>query len=437
MSSVSQQSSLGEQSSGHSNQVSGAARLGMGLVEFIVTIAVMTASIALAIDSMLPALPAIGRTLNVANANDTQLVIGVFFLGFGLSQIFFGSLSDTFGRRSVLLAGLALFSLSMFAASWVESIEALLLLRFVQGIGGAAVRITTMAIVRDCFGGREMARVMSYVMIVFMIVPIVAPTLGQLVIAYADWHWIFILIGVVGAALFVWALTRMKESLPREERLPLSVGAVLSGFRTVLTNRITCGYMIGMTLFTAVICAYVVSVQQVFGEVYNLSDWLPIAFAGTAGGIAVANFANGYFVRSFGMRRISHTAMILFTVVAAIGYVLSLAGTPAFTISYLLFSLLLMFFAVIATNFTAISLEPMGHLAGTATAITGFVSTTGGALIGGAVGQLFNGTLQPLFGGYALFGVLTILATLWAENGKLFTHPGDSDTTHEHGGGHL
>ncbi|MDX0719589.1 MFS transporter [Sinorhizobium medicae] len=437
MSSVSQQSSLGEQSSGHSNQVSGAARLGMGLVEFIVTIAVMTASIALAIDSMLPALPAIGRTLNVANANDTQLVIGVFFLGFGLSQIFFGSLSDTFGRRSVLLAGLALFSLSMFAASWVESIEALLLLRFVQGIGGAAVRITTMAIVRDCFGGREMARVMSYVMIVFMIVPIVAPTLGQLVIAYADWHWIFILIGVVGAALFVWALTRMKESLPREERLPLSVGAVLSGFRTVLTNRITCGYMIGMTLFTAVICAYVVSVQQVFGEVYNLSDWLPIAFEGTAGGIAVANFANGYFVRSFGMRRISHTAMILFTVVAAIGYVLSLAGTPAFTISYLLFSLLLMFFAVIATNFTAISLEPMGHLAGTATAITGFVSTTGGALIGGAVGQLFNGTLQPLFGGYALFGLLTILATLWAENGKLFTHPGDSDTTHEHGGGHL
>jgi DHA1 family bicyclomycin/chloramphenicol resistance-like MFS transporter len=294
-----------------------------------------------------------------------------------------------------------------------------------------------MAIVRDCFGGRDMARVMSYVMIVFMIVPIVAPTLGQVVIAYADWHWIFILIGVVGAALFVWALTRMKESLPKEERLPLSVGAVLSGFRTVLTNRITCGYMIGMTLFTAVICAYVVSVQQVFGEVYNLSDWMPIAFAGTAGGIAVANFANGYFVRSFGMRRISHAAMILFTLFAAIGYVLSLAGTPAFAISYLLFSLLLMFFAVIATNFTAISLEPMGHLAGTATAVTGFVSTTGGALIGGAVGQLFDGTLQPLFGGYALFGLLTILATLWGENGKLFTHPGDSDATHEHGGGHL
>ncbi|WP_026623076.1 MFS transporter, DHA1 family, multidrug resistance protein [Ensifer sp. WSM1721] len=434
MSTISQQSSLDERQSEHIDGVSGAARLGMGLAEFIVTIAVMTASIALAIDSMLPALPSIAQSLNVANANDTQLVIGVFFLGFGFSQIFFGSLSDAFGRRAVLLGGLALFSLSMFAASQTDDIETLLLLRFVQGIGGAAVRITTMAIVRDCFGGREMARVMSYVMIVFMIVPIVAPTLGQLVIAYANWHWIFILIGVVGAVLFVWALTRMKESLPQEERLPLSVGAVLSGFRTVLTNRITCGYMIGLTLFTAVICAYIVTVQQIFGEVYGLSDWLPIAFAGTAGGIAVANFANGYFVRSFGMRRISHAAMILFTLLSAIGYVLSLAGTPAFAVSYVMFSILLMFFAVIATNFTAISLEPMGHLAGTATAVTGFVSTTGGALIGGAVGQLFNGTLQPLFGGFALFGLLTILATLWAEKGKLFTHPGDKEMAHEHGG---
>ncbi|WP_018239862.1 MFS transporter [Ensifer sp. BR816] len=409
----------------------------MGLVEFIVTIAVMTASVALAIDSMLPALSSIGQSFDVANANDAQLVIGIFFLGFGFSQIFFGSLSDAFGRRVVLLGGLAFFTVSSFAASQATSFEALLVLRFIQGIGAAAVRITTMAIVRDCFGGREMARVMSYVMIVFMIVPIVAPSLGQLVIMYANWHWIFILIGLIGLALFGLALTRMSESLSAEERMPLSVGAILSGFRTVLTNRITCGYMIGLTLFTAVICAYIVSVQQVFGEIYGLADWLPIAFAGTAGGIAVANFANGFFVRSFGMRRISHAALILFTLIAAVGYALSLAGTPAFVVSYLLFSVLLMFFAVIATNFTAISLEPMGHLAGTATAITGFISTTAGALIGSAVGQLFNGTLQPLFGGYALFGLLTIAATLWAENGKLFTHPGDMHTEPDHGGGHL
>ncbi|WEX86985.1 multidrug effflux MFS transporter [Sinorhizobium garamanticum] len=433
MSSVSERSSI-PQKAEHGDGLSGAARIRMGIAEFIVTIALMTASVALAIDSMLPALQSIGQSFDLANANDAQLVIGIFLLGFGLSQIFFGSLSDAFGRRIVLFGGLAFFTLTSFTASQASSFEALLVMRFVQGIGAAAIRITTMAIVRDCFGGREMARVMSYVMIVFMIIPIVAPFLGQLVLASASWHWIFILIGGIGAVLFTWALTRMKESLPVEERLPLSVGAVLSGFRTVLTNRITCGYMIGLTLFSAVICAYIVSVQQVFGEVYGLGDWLPIAFAGTAGGIAVANFANGFFVRSFGMRRISHAAMILFTSLASIGFVLSLAGTPAFVISYLLFSILLMFFAVIATNFTAISLEPMGHVAGTATAITGFVSTTGGTLLGAAVGQLFNGTLQPLFGGFALFGLFTILATLWAENGKLFTHPGDKDMAHEHGG---
>ncbi|WP_043614539.1 multidrug effflux MFS transporter [Ensifer sp. ZNC0028] len=421
----------------HVDGVSGAERLNMGIVEFIITIAVMTASVAIAIDSMLPALPAIGQSLNVANTNDSQLVIGVFFLGFGISQIFFGSLSDAFGRRRVLLGGLAFFTVSMFAAALTRSFETLLILRFIQGIGAAAIRITTMAIVRDCFGGREMARVMSYVMIVFMIVPIVAPSIGQLVILYANWHWIFILIGIIGAILFVWAFSRMKESLPQEERMPLSVGAVASGFKTVLTNRITCGYMIGMTMFTAVICAYIVTVQQIFGEVYGLGEWLPIAFAGTAGGIAVANFANGFFVRSFGMRRISHVSMILFTLISVAGFVMSLSGTPAFVVSYLMFSVLLMFFAVIATNFTAISLEPMGHLAGTATAITGFVSTTGGALIGGAVGQLFNGTLQPLFGGFALFGAVTILATLWAEKGKLFTHPGDKDVSMDHGGGHM
>jgi MFS transporter, DHA1 family, multidrug resistance protein len=161
------------------NGISGAARIRMGLAEFIVTIAVMTASVAIAIDSMLPALPSIGQSFDIANANDAQLVIGVFFFGFGFSQIFFGSLSDTFGRRVWLLGGLSLFTLSMFAASQATSFELLLVLRFIQGIGAAAIRITTLAIVRDCFGGREMARVMSYVMIVFMIVPIVAPSFGR------------------------------------------------------------------------------------------------------------------------------------------------------------------------------------------------------------------------------------------------------------------
>ena len=403
----------------------GSDRIGLGFREFIVTIALMTASIAFAIDIMLPALPHIASSLNVTNANDAQLVIAVFFFGFGLSQLVFGSLADAFGRRRVLLAGLAIFTVTMLAAAWTHSFTALLILRFCQGIGGAAVRICTTAITRDCFGGREMARVMSYIMIVFMMVPILAPTLGQAIITYGDWPWIFVLLGVVGAILFVWAGLRMRESLPREERLPLSFASVASGFSTVLTNRVTCGYMLGLTLFTGVICAFIVTVQQVFGTVYGLGDWLPLAFAGTASGIAIANFANGYFVRRFGMRRISHAAMIVFTALSAAIFLMALAGTPPFIVTYLGISILLMMFAAIATNFTAINLEPMGHIAGTATAITGFVSTTGGAIVGGLVGQMFNGTVQPLFGGFTVFGALSLLAVLWAERGRLFTHPGD------------
>jgi DHA1 family bicyclomycin/chloramphenicol resistance-like MFS transporter len=385
---------------------------------------------------MLPALPNIGQALGVVNTNDTQLVIAVYFLGFGISQIVFGSLSDTYGRRNILLGGLAFYTVTLFAAAWTGSFTMLLVLRFAQGVGAAAVRITTMAIVRDCFGGREMARVMSYVMIVFMIMPIVAPSVGQLIVSYSNWQWIFILLGLASAVLLIWAFARMKESLPDEERLPLSVGSVISGFRTVLTNRITCGYMMGMTLFTGVICAYVVSVQQVFGEVYGLGKWMPIAFAATAAGTAVAQFANGHFVRSFGMRRIAHAAMIIFTVLGVIGYLVGMGGIPSFTFTYVLISVMLMMFAVITTNFMAIGLEPMGHLAGTAAAITGFVSTTGGALLGGAVGQLFDGTVQPLIGGFTVFGALTIAFTLWAENGRLFTHPGDEPQL-EAGAGHI
>jgi DHA1 family bicyclomycin/chloramphenicol resistance-like MFS transporter len=266
---------------------------------------------------------------------------------------------------------------------------------------------------------------MSFVMIVFMIVPIIAPSLGQLIITYATWQWIFIVLGGAGAILLAWAALRMRESLPLSERLPLSTRSVLAGFRTVLGNRITCGYMLGMTLFTGIICAYVMSVQQVFGEVFGLGDWLPLAFAASAGGIALANFANGFFVRRFGMRRISHAAMILFTLIAACGLIIACTRPPSFVLTYLLISSMLVMFAVIATNFTAICLEPMGHLAGTATSITGFVSTTGGALLGGTVGQIFDGTVRPLFAGFALFGALTIVAVLWAERGKLFTHPGD------------
>ncbi|MBD8554707.1 multidrug effflux MFS transporter [Rhizobium sp. CFBP 8762] len=405
---------------------SGSSRVGVGFVEFVVTIALLTAITAISIDIMLPVLPKIAADLNLASANDAQLVIGVFFLGFGISQIVFGSLSDTFGRRTVLLGGLLFLILSTFASVWASNLTTLLILRFAAGVGAAAVRITTIAMVRDCFGGREMARVMSYIMIIFMMIPLVAPFLGQLIDRYFNWHSIFIFIGVAGTLLYVWTLVRVRESMAVEERRPLSFASVTQAFGAVLTNRITCGYMIALTLFTAVICAYIVSVQQVFGEVYGMGEQLPLAFAGTSAGMALANFANGYFVRRFGMRRIAHSGILIFTVASLLIVVLGINTTPPFVVTYLAICVLLIVLGVVMTNFTAISLEPMGHLAGTATSVTGFVSTTFGAVLGSLVGQMFNGTIQPLFISFVLLGSFTILAVLWAERGKLFTHPGET-----------
>lgn len=405
---------------------SGSSRVGVGFVEFVVTIALLTAITAISIDIMLPVLPKIAADLSLASANDAQLVIGVFFLGFGISQIVFGSLSDTFGRRTVLLGGLLFLILSTFASVWASNLTTLLILRFAAGVGAAAVRITTIAMVRDCFGGREMARVMSYIMIIFMMIPLVAPFLGQLIDRYSNWHSIFIFIGVAGTLLYVWTLVRVRESMAVEERRPLSFASVTQAFGAVLTNRITCGYMIALTLFTAVICAYIVSVQQVFGEVYGMGEQLPLAFAGTSAGMALANFANGYFVRRFGMRRIAHSGILIFTAVSLLIVLIGIKATPPFVVTYLAICVLLIVFGVVMTNFTAISLEPMGHLAGTATSVTGFVSTTFGAVLGSLVGQMFNGTIQPLFISFVLLGSFTILSVLWAERGKLFTHPGET-----------
>ncbi len=402
-----------------------ATKIGLGFGEFVFVAAMMTGIGAISIDVMLPVLPKMSVFYGLENPNDAQLIIGVFFLGFGLSQIVFGSLADTFGRRKVLIYGLCFFTVTTLAAAWTTNFTALLICRFAAGIGVSAVRITTLAIVRDCFGGRRMAQVMSYVTFVFMVVPIVAPSLGQLIDSYSNWHWIFILMGASGAGLLVWSLLRLNESLSEKDRRPLSVQSVLSGFGIVLSNRVTAGYMFAMTFFAAVICAYIVSVQQLFGDVYGMGDKLPLAFAFSSAGMAVASLLNGSFVRRFGMRRISHAGAIAFTLIAIGVFLLALGGKPPFLITYAALCILLMLFAVLMNNFTAISLEPMGHLAGTATSVTGFVSMSLGAIIGGSVGQMFDGTIRPLFAGFALFGIMSILSVLWAEKGRLFTHPGD------------
>lgn len=399
-------------------------RADIGFPEFIVLIAALSSIVALSIDIMLPALPQIGDSFAITNDNDRQAVLFVFMLGFGIAQILFGPLSDRFGRKAVLIPSILFYAIAALADAFAESYTVLLFLRLAQGVGAAAFRVVVNAIVRDCFGGRDMARVMSYTFTIFMIVPIVAPALGQWIIAVSSWQWIFILLGVAALLLALWSGFRLRETLPQEERLPLSYSAIRHAFREILSNRLAMGYTLASTLCFGGLFAFIISAQQVFQTIYGLDKLFAIAFALNAGVMAVLNLANGIFVRKVGMRLISHSALIAFAIFGTILLVISLSGNPPFLVSYLLLAAIAGAFGLVPPNFNALAMEPLGHIAGTASSIMGVISFTGGAVLGAIVGQAFDDTMVPLALGYALFGWLAVAIIVWTEKGKLFVRHG-------------
>jgi DHA1 family bicyclomycin/chloramphenicol resistance-like MFS transporter len=409
-------------SSPNSNHIE---RAGIGFPEFVVLVAALSSVVALSIDIMLPVLPQIANSYAVTVANDRQAVLFMFMLGFGVAQVIFGPLSDRFGRKAVLIPGVMFYAVSSVAAAFADSFALLLLFRVTQGIGAASVRIVVNAIVRDCFGGRDMARVMSYSFMVFMIVPIVAPALGQWIAAFSSWQWIFGLLGLAGCLLTIWAGLRLRETLPREERLPFSFRAVGSAFADVISNRQAMGYGLSATLCVGCLFAFIISAEQIFNSIYDLGDWFPIAFALVAGFMALLNFANGHLVRRLGMRFISHGALIVFTTVGTVTLLVTLAGQPPFWLAYILLGLNIGAFALVPANFNALAMEPMGHIAGTASSVLGVITFTGGAILGTLVGQAFDGTLIPLATAFTLFGWIATGIVLWTERGRLFARPID------------
>ncbi|WP_425499221.1 multidrug effflux MFS transporter [Hoeflea poritis] len=395
-------------------------RAGVGFLEFIVLLAALSSIVALSIDIMLPALPLIGESFAITDENDRQAVITVFMLGFGVAQILFGPVSDRFGRKIVLIPAILLYAVAAVADAFAGSFTTLLLLRLAQGICAAAVRIIVNAMVRDCFGGRDMARVMSYTFTVFMIVPIVAPAIGQAIVGVASWQWIFVFLGVAGLGLAVWSGLRIRETLPEEERLPLSFAAIGNAFREVISNRLAMGYTLASTLCFGGLFAFVVSAQQIFQSVYDLGHWFAFAFALNAGIMAVLNFTNGSLVRRVGMRLISHSALIAFAALGTLLLIICLFGTPPFLLAYLILAAIAGAFGLVPPNFNALAMEPLGHIAGTASSVMGVISFTGGAVLGALVGQAFDGTLIPLAAGYAVFGWTAFGIIVWTEKGRLF-----------------
>jgi MFS transporter, DHA1 family, multidrug resistance protein len=396
------------------------AARGLSRVEFIALIAGLMALNALAIDIMLPALPYMGEALGISHENERQFVVGVYMFGFGFAQLAFGPLTDRFGRRAPLLIGLVIYLACAFAATFAPNFTVLLILRFIQGLGAAGTRVIATAVVRDRYSGREMAEIMSLTFMVFMAIPILAPGIGQVILLAGPWQYIFLFMTALATMITVWAYFRLPESLAPENRRPLSIASIFDGFRIVVTNRPALFYgLAGMFLFGAMF-GFISTSQQIFVEIYGLGPYFPVAFAGMAGAIAVAQFINSRVVKTFGMRRISHTAIVIYLSFALVWLTLALMGPVPFPLFFGLFIVIQWMFGWAASNMNSLSMEPLGQVAGTAASVFGFTQTVGGALIGTYIGQHYDGTLVPNAIGYATMGVLVLGCVLIAENGRLF-----------------
>ena len=393
----------------------------MGFPEFVVIIASIMALNPLAMDMMLPALPNIASAFHITVANRPQAVLSTFMIGFGVGQFVMGPLSDRFGRRPVLLGGMVLYVIASLLAIAAPSFETVLLARALQGLGTAATRVIATSVVRDCYAGRRMASVMSLTMMVFIAVPVIAPSFGQAVMLLTQWRGIFIVLTLYGVLALIWSALRLPETLPVSERKSLAVRDVLAAFRQTVTNRQTLGYALAAGGVLGALFAYVFSSQQVFTEIYQLGHYFPVAFAAVAIGIAIAGFLNARIVGRLGMRVISHGGLV--GAVAVAGTMLVAAKLQMLPLPlFMALSALMMFaFGLMFANFTALAMEPQGHIAGTASSLYGSITTLLGIGIGAAIGQDYNGTLLPFATGFFLCTLGALAVVVVVEKGRLFT----------------
>ena len=392
----------------------------MGFPEFVVIIASIMALNPLAMDMMLPALPDIASAFHITVANRPQMVLSTFLIGFGVGQFVIGPLSDRFGRRPVLLGGMTLYCIASVLAIAAPSFETLLLARALQGLGTSATRVIATSIVRDCYAGRRMASVMSLAMMVFIAVPVIAPSFGQAVLLLTQWRGIFVVLMVYGALALIWSALRMPETLPVSQRRSLAVREVLGAFRQTVTNRQTLGYALAAGGVMGSLFAYVFTSQQVFTEIYHLGHYFPIAFAAIAVGTAIAGFLNSKFVGRLGMRVISHGALVAFAAVAGTMLVAEKLHMLPLPLFMALSALMMFSFGLMIANFTALAMEPQGHIAGTASSLYGSITTLLGIGIGVTIGQDYDGTLLPFATGFFLCTRAALAVVLVVEKGRLF-----------------
>ncbi|MET0286495.1 MAG: multidrug effflux MFS transporter, partial [Polyangiales bacterium] len=382
--------------------------------ELTALVAMLMAINALCIDLMLPALPQIGAALSVQHANDRQLVIVAYVMASGIAQLAYGPLADAFGRRRVLLAALMLGVIGSLGCYGATTFPALLAARAVQGIGAASTRVVSTALVRDLVSGARMAQILSTSMMIFLVVPIVAPSIGQALLTVFPWRGLFGLLSVAFLALAGWCALRLPETLPVDKRVPVRLGSLIAAYGQVLRSRVTMGYTLSLSVVFAAMFAFLTSAQQLGVEVFALGTRFPLAFACTGLTLASAQFANSRLVMRLGTRILARRAAVGFALLSVL-HALTLAVLGGESLALFAAFLLpgLFLFGFLGPNFNAMAMEPMGHVAGSAAALGGFVSTVFGAVLGGLIGRAFDGTTRPFVYGQALLAV-TALAILIA-----------------------
>ncbi len=379
-------------------------------LEFVALMAFLMSNVALSIDTVLPALPDIGLSLQVANSNHLQLVIIMIFLGLGVGELVFGTLSDSFGRRPIVYIGVGIFVLASFLIIWSPTLEMLLLGRVIQGVGLSAARSVSISIIRDTYQGDRMARIMSFIMTIFILVPMIAPLLGQLILLTYDWTAIFYFQLLFISITIFWFWARQEETLTAEKRIPISRHLFTNGLKEYLRFRNSVLFTIIAGVLQGTFIAYLGSAQQIFQEQYQMIDEFPYIFGGLAFALGLSTLLNSSLVLRYGMLRMVNFSLYL-SVLSSLTYLLCFSNVSNPTLSLLIAFLLVQFLALgsIFGNLSALAMQPIGHIAGIGAAIFSFISMTLGVIVAITIGYFIQDTAIPLFAGFCLSGVLALI----------------------------
>ena len=390
------------------------------LAEFVALMALIMSLGALAADAMLAALPFIGDDFGVQSGNSTQWVVSAFFLGLAIGQMFFGPLSDSVGRKPAIYAGLVLFMLGCLLSIVATDFPTMLAGRALQGICVAAPRTVSIALIRDQYEGRAMARIMSFVMTVFILVPVAAPALGQAILFVAGWRAIFVFFVALAIVALTWFAVRQPETLPVDRRNTLSFGSIGRAIVEVCTNRAAFSNAVAAGFIFAGLIGYLTSAQQIFQDTYELGALFPAFFAILPIAIGCASISNARLVMRFGMRLLAGRALIALTGLSAAFFVLgaAMSGQPPLWV-FIIYGIATFFcLGILFGNLVAMSMEPLGHIAGVGAAVVSSLTGFTSLVLGSAIGLSYDGTVLPLVGGFAMLGAVALIFVRRGDAGR-------------------